>query len=342
MTLNRRDQILKYIVEHFVKTAQPVGSKTLIEEYHLKYSSATIRNEMYALEQLGFLEKTHSSSGRIPSAEGYRFYCEYLRDRNVDDEFKIMVEDIFKEKSKSIDEIIRSSCQILSHMTNLASVVLGPDVNQEKLASIQLIPLSETSASAVFVTNQGFVQNRTFVIDSNISMDDLKSCLNLLNERLKGTPICNLLDKMEALKPILSDYIVNHDVLYKALMEAFIRFANDRLTLYGQNELFNQPEFASNADSMKKLIRLLDSPKDLKNRADNSQSDYKEGNIVIHIGTNVEDSPDVSIISTKFKISDIPEGTIALVGPKRMDYDKALSALEFLVKQLQEHYKKEE
>lgn len=342
MTLNRRDQILKLIVEHFIKTAQPVGSKTLIEEYHLKYSSATIRNEMYALEQLGYLEKTHSSSGRVPSAEGYRFYCEYLRDRNIDDEFKIMVQDILKEKSKSIDEIIKSSCQILSHMTNLVSVVLGPDVKKELLASIQFIPLSLTSASVIFVTNQGYVENRTFVVDDNVSMNDLKSCLQLLNDRLVGTPISDLLDKMTALKPVLSEYIIQHDIVYRAVMEAFIKFANERISLYGKNELLNQPEFNSSTETIKKMIQLLESPNELKNSASNSQSDYKEGNIMIHIGSNNKDNPDVSIITTKLQISDIPEGTIALIGPKRMDYDKALSALEFLIKQLQEYYKKED
>lgn len=342
MTLNRRDQILKLIVEHFIKTAQPVGSKTLIEEYHLKYSSATIRNEMYALEQLGYLEKTHSSSGRVPSAEGYRFYCEYLRDRNIDDQFKIMVQDILKEKSKSIDEIIKSSCQILSHMTNLVSVVLGPDVKKELLATIQFIPLSLTSASVIFVTNQGYVENRTFVVDDNVSMNDLKSCLQLLNDRLVGTPISDLLDKMTALKPVLSEYIIQHDIVYRAVMEAFIKFANERISLYGKNELLNQPEFNSSTETIKKMIQLLESPNELKNSASNSQSDYKEGNIMIHIGSNNKDNPDVSIITTKFQISDIPEGTIALIGPKRMDYDKALSALEFLIKQLQEYYKKED
>ena len=341
MTLNRRDQILKLIVEHFIKTAQPVGSKTLIEEYHLKYSSATIRNEMYALEQLGYLEKTHSSSGRVPSAEGYRFYCEYLRDRNIDDQFKIMVQDILKEKSKSIDDIIKSSCQILSHMTNLVSVVLGPDVKKELLASIQFIPLSLTSASVIFVTNQGYVENRTFVVDDNVSMNDLKSCLQLLNDRLVGTPISELLDKMTALRPVLSEYIIQHDIVYKAIMEAFIKFANERIALYGKNELLNQPEFNSSTETIKKMIQLLESPNELKNSASNSQSDYKEGNIMIHIGNNNKDNLDVSIITTKLQISDIPEGTIALIGPKRMDYDKALSSLEFLIKQLQEYYKKE-
>ena len=342
MTLNRRDQILKYIVEHFVKTAQPVGSQTLIDEYHLHYSSATIRNEMNTLEQLGFLEKTHSSSGRVPSAEGYRFYCEYLRDKSVDDEFKLTLSKVLEQKAKSIDEVVKASCQILSHMTSLASVVLGPSVGDEKLASIQCIPLSSGSASIVFVTNQGFVQNTTFVLPENTNMDDLVKCMKLFNDRLVGTAICDLINKTEALKPVLNDYIINHDVIYQTMLEAFLKFASDRLSLYGKNELFEQPEFSSDANSLKALLRLLESPETLKHTAKNASSDYKEGDITLHIGNKDDESPDVSIISTKLKIGDMPEGTIALVGPKRMDYDKVISALEFLVEALDDYFKKGE
>ncbi len=342
MVLNRRDQILKLIVEHYVKTAQPVGSKTLIEEYHLNYSSATIRNEMQALEQMGFLEKTHSSSGRVPSSEGYRFYCQYLRNNDIDDEFKNMIQQVLDEKSKSIEDIIASSCKILSHMTNMASIVLGPNIDEEKLASIQCIPLSSQSASIIFVTDKGFVQNKTFVLDDKTDVNDLKECLKLFNDRLVGTPISQIVDKMEALRPVLNDYIINHDVVYKAMIEAFVRFASDRLATYGEKELFNNPEFSDDVESMKKVLELLNSTENIKSAASKSEKDYHEGNISIHFGASEEDSPDVSIVTTKIKIGDTPEDTIALVGPKRMDYDKVLSALEYLVRGLNDYFKKED
>ena len=340
MTLNRRDQILKYIVEHYVKTAEPVGSKTLIEEFHLPYSSATIRNEMQALEQMGLLEKTHSSSGRVPSSEGYRFYCEYLRNKDVDNDFKNMLQQVLDEKTKSIEDVIASSCEILSHMTNMASIVLGPNINEEKLASIQCIPLSEQSATIIFVTDKGFVQNKTFILDDKTSVEDLTSCLKLFNDRLVGTPISQLVEKMEAMKPVLNDYIVNHDVVYKALIEAFLKFASDRLETYGQKELFEQPEFKQDAGKMKKILELLGSSNNLKEAADSADRKFNEGNISIHFGAaNDKNDPDVSIVTTKLKIGDAPEDTIALVGPKRMDYDKVLSALEFLVDQLDKYFK---
>ena len=140
--MNRRDRILKLIVEHFIKTAQPVGSQTLINEYGLNYSSATIRAEMNALEGDGLLEKTHTSSGRVPSSKGYRYYIDNLRERSVSEEFKYQMQTILDQKTQSIENVIKESCEILSQMTSLASIVLGPNAKEEKLASVQIIPLS--------------------------------------------------------------------------------------------------------------------------------------------------------------------------------------------------------
>ena len=243
MALSRSDTILKYIVEYFIKTAQPVGSHTLIEVYHLNYSSATIRNEMYALEKLGLIEKTHSSSGRVPSANGYKYYCDKLRDKQVDEELRQSLQLVLDQRVKSVEEIIKRSCEILSHMTNLVSVVMGPDEEKEKLASVQLVKISDNTITAIFVTDKGYVENKTFILEGDVSSDELVQCMDILNQRLKGTPVNQLINKMEALKPVLSDYVISHDVVYQALMETFLRFASDRLSLYGREELFNNPEF---------------------------------------------------------------------------------------------------
>ena len=188
MALNRSDTILKYIVEYFIKNAQPVGSHTLIEEYKLPYSSATIRNEMFALEKMGLIEKTHSSSGRVPSAQGYRYYCEKLRDGAVNEQLKNSIQTVLDQKVKSIDAVIKESCEILSHMTNLVTVVMGPDENKEKLASIQMVQISDNTITAIFVTDKGYVENKTFIVPENLKASEIVNCVSLLNDRLKGTP----------------------------------------------------------------------------------------------------------------------------------------------------------
>ena len=331
MKLNRSDTILKYIVEYFIKNAEPVGSKTLIETYHLPYSSATIRNEMFDLEQQGFIEKTHSSSGRVPSSKGYRYYCEHLRDQGVDEQLKYSLQEILNQKSQSIEETIKASCEILSHMTSLVSVFLGPDEKIERLASVQLIKVSDKTLTAIFVTDSGYVENKTFIVDSEVNPDDIVSCVKLLNDRLVGTPVSELVDKMESIKPVLGDYILNHDVIYQAILRTFLKFASDRLSLYGRDELFNQPEFKNDVDKLHRVFKLMSDASIFKDVDD-------DANINVRIG-EIEDNPDVSVVSAKIKIGDDDNAsTIALIGPTRMDYDKVLSALEYIADSLSEYF----
>ena len=335
MALNRSDTILKYIVEYFIKKAQPVGSHTLIEEYKLPYSSATIRNEMFALEKMGYIEKTHSSSGRVPSAAGYRYYCEKLRDGSVNEELKNSIQVVLDQKIKSIEEVIKESCEILSHMTNLVTVVMGPDEKEEKLASIQMVQISSNTITAVFVTDKGYVENKTFIVPDNLSAEEIVSCVNLLNERLKGTPIVNLVEKTEALKPVLSEYIVEHDLVYQALLETFVRFASDRLSLYGRDELFSREEYQNDAKKLEQVFKLL-SDQQLLKEVNKEIKEEKDGRI-IRIG-DIEGNPDVSMVTAKIDLGEEGNRAITLLGPTRIDYDQALSALEYIAKALTDYF----
>ena len=332
MAISRSDLILKYIVEYFIKHAEPVGSKTLIEEYHLPYSSATIRNEMFALEKLGLIEKPHQSSGRVPSSNGYKYYCENLREKNVDESLKYSIQQILDKKSQSIEETIKASCEILSHMTSLVSVFLGPDSEEEKLLQIQAIKVSENTITSIFVTDSGYVENKTFLIPNEIKADDVVNCVKLLNDRLVGTPISQLGEKMESLKPLLNDYIIDNDAVYQAILQTFIRFAGDRLSLYGRDEIFNQPEFKNDVDKLENVFKLLNNASVFKELGENDGVEVKIGDF--------ENNPDIAMVKATVKINDDERGsTIALVGPRRMDYDKAVSALEYLVNQLEEYFR---
>ena len=157
------------------------------------------------------------------------------------------------------------------------------------------------------------------------------SCVNILNERLKGTPVNELVEKVEALKPVLNDYVISHDIVYQALLETFIRFAGDRLSLYGREELFNQPEFKNNAEKLQEVFKLLNNKSVFKE----ANSEAQKEKMVLNIG---ETNPDVSMVTTKFKIGDGEERTITLLGPTRMDYDEVLSALEYLSDELNKYF----
>lgn len=333
MSLNRSDTILKYIVEYFIKNAQPVGSQTLIDEYKLPYSSATIRNEMVVLEKLGFLEKTHTSSGRVPSTKGYKYYCEHLRDKSIDEELKNSLQTVLSGKVQSIENVIKASCEVVSHMTNLVSVVSRSEDEFECLASVQLIPISNNTFTAIFVTDTGYVENKTFLVPENMSVDEVSKCVTLLNDRLKGTPVKDLVEKMESLKPVLNDYIISHDLVYQALLETFLRFASDRLSLYGREELFNHPEFVNDKDKLLAVMKLLDDTSVFKEVKEEVGED-----IQVNIG-DIEGNPDVSLVTAKLSLGQDGETTsISLIGPKRMDYDKALSALECLKEELDKYF----
>ena len=334
MGLNRSDTILKYIVEYYIKKAEPVGSQTLIDEFKLPYSSATIRNEMYALEKMGYIEKSHSSSGRTPSAKGYRYYCENLRDGNVSDSLKNSLQAVLDNKIKSIDEVIKASCEILSHMTNLVSVVMGPDETEERLANVQMVQISQNSITAIFVTDKGYVENKTFIVPKNINAKEIVDCVNLLNDRLKGTPIVDLVEKMEALKPVLSEYVISHDLIYQAMLEAFVRFASDRLSLYGREELFNHEEYKNDVDKLEKIFKLLGNNQLLK---DVDKEVRTKNGKVLKIG-DIEGNPDVSMITAKVDLGEEGETSISLLGPTRIDYDKAISALEYIAEELSKYF----
>jgi len=338
MSLTRSDTILKLIVEYFIKTAQPVGSQTLIDEYKLPYSSATIRNEMFALEKMGLIEKPHTSAGRIPSSKGYKYYCEFLRDKAVDEDIKYSLQTVLNKKIQSIEEVIKESCEIISHMTNLVSVVMGPDETREYLAKVQLIPISENTITAIFVTDKGYVENKTFIVPDHIDGNEIVKCVELLNDRLIGTPVSQLVEKMETIRPILQDYVVSHDLVYQAILETLVKFASDRVSLYGKEELFTHPEFKNDTEALVRVMKLLDDQSLFKIVDDGIKQE--KDNLSIKIG-EIEDNPDVSLVTAKVKIGEKGENTISLIGPKRMDYDKAIAAIEYLTKELEKYFKNE-
>ena len=336
MKLERKEEILKAIVEEFIRTAQPVGSETLLKKYQLKCSSATIRNAMAALEKEGYLEKTHVSSGRVPSSKCYQYYLEKLDNSSmmttIDMEFQREFQRILNNKSKSVEDVLSQSCEILSEMTKMATVVLGPRANDEKLVSVQLLKLSNNSAMGIFITDSGYVEKKTFVIDDKNSgaYETLKNAVSLLNDRLSGTPISELEDKARLLKPIaISLFGKEGDLVIQAFMETLLSFTKKRYQVYGQKNLLNMPEFSNDINSFLSAVETLEDPSKLeKNLSENDNLGF------CNVGFTNENKGDFAIISKAVNGKD----QIAVVGPKRMDYKRILSALEYVVYMLDKYY----
>ena len=330
--LTRKDMILKYIVEQFVKTAQPVGSNALIDEYKLPYSSATIRNEMLELENIGMLEKTHTSSGRVPSAKGYRYYIDNLREEFEDKESYHKLRTIVSDSTNHVSDILRHSCAILSEMTSLTTIMLGPDELEESLSQIQLIPINTNSAVCVFVTSNGHVEHKTFNIPEGLDSKDLEKCVRILNDRLIGTPLYGIVEKMIALKPILSLQIEKHEILISTFKDLFQKMANEKANAWGTSNLFDQPEYATDIEKLKKAVKMIEN-----NTVWKFINSDNRGKINVQIGMD-EEFNDMSIISLDVNVKGKEEAKIALVGPTRMDYSKVIGIMEYLLSQLDEVY----
>ena len=199
MLTPRRIEIFKAVVDEFIKTAEPVGSKTLQKKYNLQYSSATIRNDLLALEEMGYLEKTHTSSGRIPSTAGYRFYCENLLNESsvVDQKMELAIRDAFEASTMNIEEAVQMSCQIMSEMTNMTTGAIGPDSSVQTLQHIKIFPLDQKNLVCVFITNTGHTETKNFHFDEDIPISDIETCTEVLNDKLRNIPIARLAARME-------------------------------------------------------------------------------------------------------------------------------------------------
>lgn len=335
MSLTRKDTILKYIVEQFVKTAQPVGSNTLLEIYNLPYSSATIRNDMLELENMGMLEKTHTSSGRVPSAKGYRYYIDYLREEFSDEENYGKLRRLVNDSTSHVSDVLRHSCAILSEMTSLTTIMLGPDELGELLSQIQLIPINTNSAVCIFITSNGHVEHKTFNVPNGIDAKDLEKCVQILNDRLVGTPLYALVEKMVTLKPVLSLQIEKYELLIAAFKDLFKDMSSEKASAWGTTHLFNQPEYSTDIEKLKNAVKLIES-----NSVWKFIGNQNNGKINVQIGVD-EEFNDMSVVSVGVNVRGKEEAKIALVGPKRMDYSKVIGIMEYLLSQLDEAYGEE-
>ena len=256
MLTERQSQIFKHIVDEFVSTAEPVSSKMLISKYNINYSSATVRNEMAELERLGLIEKTHISSGRIPSIKGYSYYVEYLMEKVNTSNYEIALRSLVEHSYSSAEEAIKSASDVISQMTNLTSIVLGPSASDQRLMHIKLFSMDEKSAVAVFVTDTGHTENKVFRFTDNVSLTDIQTTTDILNDRLTGTPIREVHDKLETLKPILEEAVGRHESIYNAFLSAFSQFTNNGMYFSGEANMYNQPDFVD-LDRIRQLMMMI-------------------------------------------------------------------------------------
>ena len=323
MITERQNKLLKIIVEEYIKTATPVGSSGLCEE--LNCSSATIRNDMAALEDIGFLEKTHTSSGRVPSEAGYRYYVDNLmKPKEMTGEDVLNLQRIFDNKQLALSDVITKSMEIISEITNCTSIVLGNNCSSNNLKQVEVVPLSDDKVIAIVVTDKGHIEHKELMIGKNVLADEIKKVVELINKLVVGTPINEVSRKLEfEIKPIISNYVKSHEALYQAFYNAFNEFSfKSNVQTKGRTKLLDYREF-DNVNKAKSILSKFDDDNMIsKIEADNND-------ISVYIGHENNFDDDVSVIKTRYITND-EEGTIAIVGPKRMDYEKVVSLLDYI------------
>lgn len=328
MITERQISLLKIIVEEYIKTARPVGSKAICEK--LKCSSATIRNEMSALEELGYLEKTHTSSGRIPSDNGYRYYVDHImvpKELNGDEMLKLQT--IFKNNSLMLNDVVLRSMEIISELTNYTAIVLGSSSKENLLSRMEVVPLADNKFLAIVITDKGHVEHRNMCMSENISLDEIRKTVELINRLIVGTPIDEICTKLEfEIKPIIGTYIKQHDAIYNAFYNALNDFKEEAsVKVSGASNILMQPEF-SNTDKIREIVSKFE------DKSLVSSIKEEESGVNIYIGSENTLDDDVAIIKTKYSVNG-EEGTIALIGPKRMEYGRATALLNYIKKNIE-------
>lgn len=340
MILNERKiKILQAIINDYIETAEPVGSRTIAKKYNLGISSATIRNEMADLEEMGYIIQPHLSAGRIPSDKGYRLYVDELMTYKQLDDSKIKVlEEVIENSINKIDYLMEQTAKALAELTNYTAISSKPKTNKTKIKRIQLMPLDSNSIILVCVTDTNVIKNHIINVTKTLEQEDLIKISNLLNENLYGLTIeeitSPLIEKIE-------EQMGNHSQILNPILDgvtdAIQRAEETEINLSGAKNILEYPEF-NDISKAKVLFQMLEE-KNILDSIINSRSIDK---IEITIGdeNDITEIKECSIVKTTYTISNKQIGTIGILGPKRMDYSEVVSMLAYISKNIDDVLRK--
>ncbi len=326
MLTDRQKQILRIIVEEYIKSAEPIGSRRISRLEEIDLSSATIRNVMLDLEELGFLDKPHTSAGRVPSQKGYRYFVDNLLELklgNADFDLQVL-EKLLAEQSIKFEETIQTAANIISQISNYTAVILGPEIFHTTLRQVELVNLSERKAVVVVITGTGLVESKVITLPEGIEFSELEQVVNLLNYRLKGEYIYKIKQRLyEEISIELKNFTNRLDKVQNFIQLLFSERNENNIFIGGTSNIFQQPEFRD-IEKAKDLFHIFEHTDQLKRLI---QSD--DPGITIRIGEEnlLTGVNDVSVISTKYDFFGQKFGIISVIGPKRMDYERVIRLL---------------
>ena len=336
----RKRQVLQAIIDDYISTAEPIGSRTIARKYGLGVSPATIRNEMSDLEMLGYLEQPHASAGRIPSVKGYRFYVDCLMGpQQVSDRDTMLINQWFEQKVRRLDEAFQETVRVLSRLTRNVSLLLAPQAAACKFKYLQFLPFDETRVVVIIVTDTGVMENRLMEIPAGTSAEELQRIAGAMNHWLGGLDLSDI--QSSILARIKEDVLPRPELLESAL--SLIReatggpSASDKLYMGGTTQLLNQPEFRD-VEKVRHLLSLLE-----EEHLMHDILHTQDGNgVIVTIGQENKYSgiQDCSVIQASFRLDGQTVGTLAVLGPTRMEYARTMAAIEFMQKHMEQILKK--
>ncbi len=330
----RKRMILQTIIDDYIDTAEPIGSRTIARKHELGLSSATIRNEMSDLEEMGYLAQPHTSAGRVPSVKGYRLYVdELMKLRELSARETELIKDALQSRINELGDIIKHASAVLSRVTEYTSMAVTPNMNRSKLKAVQVVPVDSGKALIVAVTNTGVVRNCIVRISESLTPDALIRISNILNDKLSGLTLEQINTKViREIEKLIGAYSENLKPILDGVKNCIDQVDNNELYIDGTTKIFNHPEFRDIVKA-RELLDIMDA-KDLMARL--LRSTGENGEIRVRIGSEneLDEIKDCSLITASYSLEDALLGTIGVIGPIRMDYAGVIASLRYISKML--------
>ncbi|MBM6753367.1 heat-inducible transcriptional repressor HrcA [Lactobacillus alvi] len=329
MLTQRQELILQAIVRQFTVSGQPVGSKLLAQELPIKVSSATIRNEMVVLEHEGLVKKEHSSSGRVPSKKGYRYYVDYLLDPTaISENDSAMIHNSLGTEFQKIDEIVSHSAEILSNLTSYTAFTLKPEQQNVKLSGFRLVPLGNARVLAILVTDSGEVESQAFTIPKRVEPEAVEAVIRLINDQLVGLPLTEVIKRLQEDIPVqITDYLQQPEGFLRIFDSIVNQASGERFYVGGRFNLLGI-DTHQDAKAMKAVYELLDQSDRLSSIID---TDTSENGITVKIGSEIAKDKlldNYSLITAKYQVDQFGEGIVAVLGPTTMSYSRTIGLVD--------------
>jgi len=332
MELSERDQkVLEAVISGYIRSGEPVGSRTVSKHYGLNVSSATIRNIMADLEDMGFLQQPHTSAGRIPTDKGLRFYLDsILKIRQLEKRQQALIRKAFETKKGDIDDLLRRTSQVLSRFCEQAGVVLWPKLSATRFKHIEFVRLRPRQILVILISKSGLVQHTLLDWEEDLSQDDLDKYARYLNELLEDVPLAEVKDRI--LREMENEKVL-FDQLFSQALELSKRAFQEALEsadvhIEGHTQLLRNPEFAD-VERMRRILEAFEDKTRIIRLLDKALDPERQVQIVLGTESDVNELQEISLISSPYRRGETVLGVLGVIGPMRMDYSRIIPIVTF-------------